>query len=118
MAYAYYCGAVSNDWKTKERELNAVYMAELRAAIARAGLSDTQAAKRAGVHQTAMSRWLRNDSVMTAQRFVQIATAIGADPIKLFADATDEATRRGLLSGVQAVVAEDELPEQRGGADS
>lgn len=88
---------MTRDWKTRELEINEFYMAELRGEIARRRLSQDAAAVLAGVTQSQLSRWLRNDGVMSAARFANLARAIGADPARAIANATQAARDAGVL---------------------
>jgi len=63
-----------------------VLIETLRDARIAAGLSQRQVAKRLGFHPTVFGKIERGERVLDVVEFVAFAAAVGADPLKLFAD--------------------------------
>lgn len=75
--------------KSIERRMNEVFMGELRAEMGRLSVDKTELARRVGVGQPQMNKWLtataeNGQSVMSVQMFVACCDALHIDPAALF----------------------------------
>lgn len=107
---------MDKSWKAREREINRPFVDELRAAIARARLTPTEVARRAGFHQGQTSEWLSGATAISLGRFVALARAagLGAHEISDLIKRADERARADDLARARAARMEalaDGLPE-------
>ena len=100
---------MSNTWKAQERAMNAYFMKELKVAIARAELTSTEVARRAGFQQQQVSEWLANRATITTPRFMALAHAIG-----LSDDEALEILREGLRRANDAGVMDEDRDARPG----
>lgn len=91
---------MDDEWKLRERQINAHFMKELKMELARLEVKPTHAAQAAGFTQQQGSAWLANKRTMTVPRYVAMLRAAGANDMEISATvarATLAAREAGLL---------------------